>query len=352
MPFWGVVLKGTSSVPYATRSGIIRFWPINVAKWNTFVLTDPATFAAVQSRSDNWMRMEEKEQRTESQWRRTPPFKPLYMDGDLAVFDVNEVLIRERHGELRLDFFMLIFCRQGEIRVSMNTHELQLNKHEILVCRPNDQLYETVVTDDFQGTLICLSQRAIQDTIRLDSQVWHRAFVLGECPVLRITAQENELFNRYSQLMAFRTQLKGRLYSKEVMAALTRAILLDLLANFKSADEAQTEGAYRRKDLLFQAFMKKLTSMEVKPRSVTWYADQLCVTPKYLTSVCRKSCGRSAFELINEAVLTDIRYQLKYSQKSIKEVADYLDFPNISFFGKYVRNHVGCSPKEYRRRLL
>ena len=161
------------------------------------------------------MRMEEKEQRTESQWQRTPPFKPLYMDGDLAVFDVNEVLIRERHGELRLDFFMLIFCWQGELRVSMNTHELQLNKHEILVCRPNDQLYETVVTDDFQGTLICLSQRAIQDTIRLDSQVWHRAFVLGECPVLRITAQENELFNRYSQLMAFRTQLKGRLYSKE-----------------------------------------------------------------------------------------------------------------------------------------
>lgn len=50
-------------------------------------------------------------------------------------------------------------------------------------------------------------------------------------------------------------------------------------------------------------------------------------------------------------MLTDIRYQLKYSQKSIKEVADYLDFPNISFFGKYVRNHVGCSPKEYRRRL-
>ena len=53
----------------------------------------------------------------------------------------------------------------------------------------------------------------------------------------------------------------------------------------------------------------------------------------------------------SKAVLTDVRYQLKYSQKSIKEIADYLDFPNISFFGKFVRRHVGCSPKEYRRRL-
>ena len=53
----------------------------------------------------------------------------------------------------------------------------------------------------------------------------------------------------------------------------------------------------------------------------------------------------------SKAVLTDVRYQLKYSQKSIKEIADYLEFPNISFFGKFVRRHVGCSPKEYRRRL-
>ena len=113
----------------------------------------------------------------------------------------------------------------------------------------------------------------------------------------------------------------------------------------------QSDPYYRRKDSLFQTFMKKLTSMEVKPRSVTWYAEQLCVTPKYLTFVCRESCGRTAFDLINEAVLTDVRYQLKYSQKSIKEIADYLDFPNISFFGKFVRRHVGCSPKEYRRLL-
>lgn len=61
--------------------------------------------------------------------------------------------------------------------------------------------------------------------------------------------------------------------------------------------------------------------------------------------------GGGYFFWINEAVLTDVRYQLKYSQKSIKEIADYLDFPNISFFGKFVRHHVGCSPKEYRRRL-
>ena len=80
----------------------------------------------------------------------------------------------------------------------------------------------------------------------------------------------------------------------------------------------------------------------------------LCVQlPFLLGGLVLHHClvDRTAFDLINEAVLTDVRYQLKYSQKSIKEIADYLDFPNISFFGKFVRRHVGCSPKEYRRRL-
>ena len=145
--------------------------------------------------------------------------------------------------------------------------------------------------------------------------------------------------------------MKGRPYSKAVVAALIRAVLLELYVNISARQSEQPDPYYRRKDSLFQTFMKKLTSMEVKPRSVTWYAEELCVTPKYLTSVCRESCGRTAFDVINEAVLTDVRYQLKYSQKSIKEIADYLDFPNISFFGKFVRRHVGGSPKEYRRRL-
>ncbi len=106
-----------------------------------------------------------------------------------------------------------------------------------------------------------------------------------------------------------------------------------------------------QKDYLFQRFMRLLVEQEVKQRTVEWYGHELCVTPKYLSSVCRQVSGRTAFEWINQFVLADIRYQLKYTSRTIQEVADYLDFPNASFFGKYVRQHVGCPPKEYRLRL-
>ncbi len=89
----------------------------------------------------------------------------------------------------------------------------------------------------------------------------------------------------------------------------------------------------------------------VKPRSVTFYANQLCVTPKYLSTVCKQISGRTAFDWINEYVQTDIRHLLKFSQMPIKEIAEALQFPNVSFFGKYCRMRLGQSPTALRRQL-
>lgn len=81
------------------------------------------------------------------------------------------------------------------------------------------------------------------------------------------------------------------------------------------------------------------------------YADSLCVTPKYLSTVCKQVTGKTALHWINEYVQVDIRHWLKNSDKTIKEIAGLLEFPNISFFGKYCRAHFGVSPTELRKRL-
>lgn len=83
-----------------------------------------------------------------------------------------------------------------------------------------------------------------------------------------------------------------------------------------------------------------------------YYADKLHVTPKYLSSVCKSAGGKTASQFIDLAVLKDIEYLMKHSSKSIKEIAAELDFPNISFFGKYVKKHLGLSPKAYREKAI
>ncbi len=87
---------------------------------------------------------------------------------------------------------------------------------------------------------------------------------------------------------------------------------------------------------------------DVKRQKVESYAKELCISPKYLTAVCKKNSGKTANEWITEHVLEDIRYYLKQTDLSLKQICDRLGFPNQSFFGKYVKDHFGMTPMEFR----
>ena len=115
----------------------------------------------------------------------------------------------------------------------------------------------------------------------------------------------------------------------------------------RQAPRTFTSGEY-----LFKNFINLLASSHPKNRKVEYYAEKLYVTPKYLSLVCKKCGNKTASKIISLYVLKDIDYLLKYSSKSIKEIVNELEFPNISFFGKYVKKHFGISPKAYRIKAL
>ena len=99
----------------------------------------------------------------------------------------------------------------------------------------------------------------------------------------------------------------------------------------------------------FQRFLDLLHSINVKHHTVEWYANELCISPKYLSALCKKHSGKTANEWITEHVLEDIRFYLKQTDYSIKQICDILGFPNPSFFGKYVKDHFGQTPAHFRQ---
>jgi len=98
----------------------------------------------------------------------------------------------------------------------------------------------------------------------------------------------------------------------------------------------------------FQRFLDLLHSSQVKHRTVEAYASELCISPKYLTAICKKNSGKTTNQWIREQVLEDIRYYLCQTDLSIKQISDRLGFPNPSFFGKYVKQHFGMTPVDFR----
>ena len=79
-----------------------------------------------------------------------------------------------------------------------------------------------------------------------------------------------------------------------------------------------------------------------------FYARQLCITPKYLTTLIKRISGLSVSEWIDNYVILVAKTLLKYSTMSIQEIAYYLNFPNQSFFGSYFKRNTGMSPSQYK----
>lgn len=96
-------------------------------------------------------------------------------------------------------------------------------------------------------------------------------------------------------------------------------------------------------------FLVLLSENNVKERSVRYYANRLCISPKYFSMAVREETGKTPSEWIREQLTERIRHLLLETDYSIKEICNLLDFPNPSFFGKFTKQHLGCSPLEFRK---
>lgn len=105
-----------------------------------------------------------------------------------------------------------------------------------------------------------------------------------------------------------------------------------------------------RCEVLFDEFMSLLQQYNKKERNVSFYARQLNITPKYLSSVVKEVSGKTAARWIDESVILEAKALLKYSGMSIQEIAYHLNFSTQSFFGKYFKQHTGTSPSRYKRK--
>ena len=113
----------------------------------------------------------------------------------------------------------------------------------------------------------------------------------------------------------------------------------------------ETEDKQSRAERIFVQYIQLVEKNYKKQRQVQWYAAQMDLSPKYLCEAISAVSRRSPNEWIDKFVTTEIRNQLRHTNKRISEIATELNFPTQSFFGKYFKDNVGVSPSDYRNGL-
>lgn len=98
-------------------------------------------------------------------------------------------------------------------------------------------------------------------------------------------------------------------------------------------------------------FIKLIRLIEkyyMQERGVAFYADKLCLSPKYLSALSKSVCGYTVQELVFRAIIRKSIFWLKNTNKSVQEISDDLNFPNASFFGTFFKKQTGFAPSYYR----
>ncbi|MBR5029783.1 MAG: helix-turn-helix domain-containing protein [Muribaculaceae bacterium] len=270
-----------------------------------------------------------------------------YYDGEIGFADDIRSVVH-LSNVVKVNFVAFIFCVDGSMSLKINSNQYHLKANDGLLVDMQSVVSDINYDKLMSCKIICIS---VDGGVSFLSKGVLEAFLkIRENPVIHFNENEIELMSKYYELALFKMEHPEIGYnSKESMHNILRAYVLDMIASVVRHDSDIDNSIMRQSDKIFSRFIMMLSSSNGTQRSVKEYADALCVSPKYLTSICRKQEGKTASELITINTLAHIKQMLLYSSLSIKEIAMNLGFENLSFFGKYVKKHLGASPSNYRK---
>ena len=253
---------------------------------------------------------------------------------------------KKEHPKDRLIFLIL---NKGELRLNIDNREHVLHSNDLLLCFPKQDVGSARTSEDFQGSVVLIKAELVKSLVHSSMQSLKDFFYLHEHPVLHLSQNSRRLMAHYMTLLRYRYENPTENYNTDIVNAILQAMLYEMMNLIGRTAKPEDSHIIRQGERLFKRFMEMLVNDKVRSRSVSNYSERLCVTSKYLSAVCKQLTGRTASSWINELVIKDVVRQLCYTDLSIKEISLRLGFPNVSFFGKYVKNQLGMSPSEYRK---
>jgi AraC-like DNA-binding protein len=270
-----------------------------------------------------------------------------YLDDGLVLTDrVSDAPIPQE--PTRMNFILMALCRKGRAQYSIDTREQTVTPGDLLFVSERHIVENYTASPDFECLCIMVSTEFYHGFIQNVKNVSSLLIFSMNNPVVSLTPREIQVYTNYYQTIREKISDASHHYRRELVKALLLAMFYDMSGVIYRVEQSGKK-TQTRADAIFTRFISLLGEHFRSERRVGWYAEQLCITPKYLSETVKQISKRTPNEWIDSYVILEMRVLLKNSTKSIKEITKDLHFPNQSFFGKYFKEHVGVSPLKYRK---
>lgn len=248
------------------------------------------------------------------------------------------------------NFVLHILCRRGNISFALHDTRYNIAAGDYVILPDLMLISGFSASEDFNATIMYLSNPFISSiAIRSNYGIIGHLSLLQN-PVMKLSPDDFRICDEDLQRLHERMEKCGHLFREEMLGSLLTAHILDLYDIHARGRE--TPQVPERAASLLRQFIELLYQGEyVKSRDLNHYASQLCVTPHYLSEICRKATGKSATYWIDRFTIQEITLLLRQKDLSLTEIADRLSFSSLSYFSRYVQKSLGISPSTLRIRF-
>ncbi|MGI4862903.1 MAG: AraC family transcriptional regulator [Janthinobacterium lividum] len=246
----------------------------------------------------------------------------------------------------RSDYYKIGICLRGSARLKVNLETYEVGPNSVMLLSPYVIKQWPFMSADMEALSVFFTKEFITantglnlDTFSFFERDARHVFELPPAQAEAIADSLRAIEQKYDAPHAYR---------EEILRSLLH-ILLHEIAPIYSAQHVSSTTIQTRSQLIAADFKKLVNSHYATERSLAFYADKLCITPKHLAETIKEATGKRAVEWLAEAVLLEASVLLQNPALTIAQIADTLHFADQSTFGRFFRKSVGVSPATYRQ---
>lgn len=253
-----------------------------------------------------------------------------------------------RHHLYKLEGAAILFCTEGEAKFTIDLKQQRIKKNTQVVILPGSVVSINEISRDFKVDFFVAHNEMFREAcMRMESSFFH---FLKEEPCYLLPKEFTANVKGFLSASAIIYNDTENRFREQIARNHLQSFLLDIYDKAYRFFTSKKIDGYNRQDELFKKFMSLVHEHCATQREVNFYADQLCISPKYLTNIVRATTGEPAKKIIDDFAILELKVLLQSTEFTIQEIADQLGFPDQSYLGRYFKRHEGISPMEYRNR--
>ena len=270
--------------------------------------------------------------------------------------DSDELVVMENFGslpkgELSLDGHgLIVICTEGIAQFDYDGQQIRLHKDDLFLYMSHSVVNNFMSSLDFNCRQIWFSRGELWNINKYGEVSLSNLPYLKRHPIMHLTEDDVKLLDDYFQLLCRRMRDSSPVLYSNIVRSLVSTMMLEILSMMRRQEPENTVTTDVHRQRLANEFMRLVEQSDGRIRKVDDFANQLNITPKYLSTLLKETMNRRPSEMIHFYTLKAIEHRLRYTDMTMQEIANDLNFANPSFFGKYFKEHAGMTPLDFRKK--